>query len=63
VAAGAVRYVWPAISVPAVFAATLAGAAGAMLALRLVSPRTFRDLMRQLPDVRPVPRAARAQPG
>jgi O-antigen/teichoic acid export membrane protein/peptidoglycan/xylan/chitin deacetylase (PgdA/CDA1 family) len=63
VAAGAVRYVWPAISVPAVFAATLAGAAGAMLALRLVSPRTFRDLMRQLPDLLPVPRAARAQPG
>jgi lipopolysaccharide exporter len=61
--AGAVRYAWPAISVPAVLAATLAGAAGALLALRLASPRTFRDLMRQLPDLRPVPRAARAQPG
>jgi lipopolysaccharide exporter len=63
VAAGAVRYAWPAISVPALFAAALAGAAGAMLALRLASPQTFRDLMRQLPDLRPVPRAARAQPG
>jgi hypothetical protein len=47
-AAGAVRYGWPAISVPAVGAATLAGAAGALLALRLVSPRTFHDLAGQL---------------
>jgi lipopolysaccharide exporter len=62
-AAGAARYAWPAISVPAIASATVAGAAGAMLALRLASPLTFRDLVRQLQDLRPVPRAARAQPG
>jgi lipopolysaccharide exporter len=62
-AAGAARYAWPAISAPAIAAATVAGAAGAMLALRLVSPLTFRDLVRQLQGLRPVPRAARAQPG
>jgi lipopolysaccharide exporter len=61
-AAGAVRYAWPAISVPALVAAALAGAAGAMLALRLVSPPTFHDLAHQLRDMRPGARAARAQP-
>ena len=62
-AAGAARYAWPETSVPAIASATVAGAAGAMLALRLASPRTFRDLVRQLRDLRPVSRAARAQPG
>ena len=40
-AAGAVRYAWPAISVPAVAMAAVAGVAGALLALRLAAPRTF----------------------
>ena len=57
-AAGAVRYVWPAISVPATVTAAVAGVAGALLALRLSAPRTFVELMRQMGDL--FPRARRA---
>jgi hypothetical protein len=57
-AAGAVRYAWPAISVPATVTAAVAGVAGALLALRLSAPRTFVELMRQMGDL--FPRARRA---
>jgi O-antigen/teichoic acid export membrane protein/peptidoglycan/xylan/chitin deacetylase (PgdA/CDA1 family) len=60
-AAGAARLAWSAISVPAVVAATVAGAVGAMLALRVVSPRTFRDLVRQMRQLRPNARPAPAR--
>jgi lipopolysaccharide exporter len=56
VAAGAVRLTWPAASVPAAVAAALAGALGAVLALRLLAPGTFLDLVRQLRGLRPAPR-------
>jgi O-antigen/teichoic acid export membrane protein/peptidoglycan/xylan/chitin deacetylase (PgdA/CDA1 family) len=62
VGAGAVRLAWPAISFPALAAATIAGALGAMLALRLAAPRTFVDLVRQLRDLRPHARPAPARP-
>jgi hypothetical protein len=55
-AAGAVRLAWDATSVPAATAATLAGALGAVLALRLLAPASFVDLVRQLRGLRPAPR-------
>jgi O-antigen/teichoic acid export membrane protein/peptidoglycan/xylan/chitin deacetylase (PgdA/CDA1 family) len=57
-AAGFVRMTWPATSVPAVTVAAIAGALGAALALRLLAPRTFVDLVRQLRGLRPGPRHA-----
>jgi O-antigen/teichoic acid export membrane protein/peptidoglycan/xylan/chitin deacetylase (PgdA/CDA1 family) len=62
VGAGATRLAWPAISVPAVAAATAAGAVGAMLALRCVSPRTFRDLVLHTRELRPGARPSPARP-
>jgi hypothetical protein len=55
-AAGAVRLAWAATSVPAATTAALAGALGAVLALRLLAPGTFVDLVRQLRGLRPGPR-------
>jgi O-antigen/teichoic acid export membrane protein/peptidoglycan/xylan/chitin deacetylase (PgdA/CDA1 family) len=54
-AAGLVRLTWPATSVPAVTVAAVAGALGAALALRVLAPRTFVDLVRQLRALRPGP--------
>jgi PST family polysaccharide transporter len=54
--AGLVRLTWTAISVPAITAATLAGAVGAGLAVRLLAPATFVDVVRQLNGLRPTPR-------
>jgi PST family polysaccharide transporter len=61
-AAGLVRLTWPAISLPAVTAASLAGALGAVLALRLLAPRAYADLGRQLRALRPGPRGSPAHP-
>jgi lipopolysaccharide exporter len=61
-AAGLVRMTWPASSLPAVAVAALAGALGATLALRLLAPRTFVDLARQLRGLRPGPPHAPAGP-
>jgi PST family polysaccharide transporter len=55
-AAGAVRLTWSATTVPAATAAALAGALGAVLALRLLAPGAFVDLVRQLRGLRPAPR-------
>jgi O-antigen/teichoic acid export membrane protein len=52
-AGGLVRVTWPAISVPAAAVAAIASALGAALALRLLAPRTFVDLVRQLRGLRP----------
>jgi lipopolysaccharide exporter len=60
--AGAVRYAWPAISLPATTTAALAGAGGALLVLRLSAPRTFVDLMHQMHDLRPRARRAATAP-
>jgi O-antigen/teichoic acid export membrane protein/peptidoglycan/xylan/chitin deacetylase (PgdA/CDA1 family) len=60
--AGAVRYVWPAVSLPATMVAALAGTAGALLVLRLSAPRTFVELMHQLSDLRPRSRPAATAP-
>jgi hypothetical protein len=62
VGAGAMRLAWPAISIPAVAAAAAAGMIGAMLALRCVSPRTFRDLVLHTRDLRPGARPSPARP-
>jgi PST family polysaccharide transporter len=61
-AAGLVRLTWPAISVPAGTVAAVAGALGAALALRLLAPRTFVDLVRQLRGLRPGVRHAPVRP-
>ena len=50
--AGAVRLLWPALSLPALIAATAAGALGALLVLRTAAPSTFRDLLRQARGLR-----------
>jgi PST family polysaccharide transporter len=60
--AGAMRYVWPAVSVPATVAAAAAGALGALVALRLSAPRTFVDLVAQARDLRPGARRAATAP-
>jgi lipopolysaccharide exporter len=60
--AGAVRYAWPANSLPATTVAALAGAGGALLVLRLSAPRTFVDLMHQMRDLRPRARRAATAP-
>ena len=61
-AAGFVRLTWPATSVPAVTVAAIAGALGAALALRLLAPRTFVELARQLRGLRRGPRHAPVGP-
>ena len=61
-AAGLVRLTWPATSVPAVTVAAIAGALGAALALRLLAPGTFVDLVGQLRGLRPGPRHAPVRP-
>jgi lipopolysaccharide exporter len=43
--AGAVRLLWPALSLPALVAGSLAGAGGGVLCLRIVAPETL-DLLR-----------------
>jgi lipopolysaccharide exporter len=60
--AGAVRYAWPASSLPATTMAALAGASGALLVLRLSAPRTFVDLVHQMRDLRPRARRAATAP-
>jgi hypothetical protein len=47
---------------PAVAVATVAGALGAVLALRLLAPGTFVDLVRQLRGLRPGSRPAPVRP-
>ena len=62
VAAGLVRLAWPTTSVPAVTVAAVAGALGAALSLRVLAPRTFVDLVRQLRTLRPGPRHPPVRP-
>jgi O-antigen/teichoic acid export membrane protein len=61
-AAGAVRYTWPAISLPAMVTAAMAGTGGALLALRFSAPRTFVDVMQGMGDLRPRARRAATAP-
>jgi lipopolysaccharide exporter len=49
---GAVRLLWPALSVPALLAATAAGSLGAALALRALAPDTYRDVLCQARGLR-----------
>lgn len=51
--AGLVRLAWPAASVASIVPAAAAGALGAALALRLLAPQTFDDLVRQVRGLRP----------
>jgi len=50
--AGAVRLLWPELSMPALLAATAAGTLGAFLALRTFAPQTYRDVVRQARGLR-----------
>ncbi|MDX6720873.1 MAG: hypothetical protein QOJ63_3127 [Solirubrobacteraceae bacterium] len=49
---GAVRLLWPQLSVPALLAATAAGSLGAALALRTLAPGTYRDVLYQARGLR-----------
>jgi O-antigen/teichoic acid export membrane protein/peptidoglycan/xylan/chitin deacetylase (PgdA/CDA1 family) len=49
---GAVRILWPELSLPALLAATASGALGGVLALRTSAPQTYRDALRQARDLR-----------
>jgi hypothetical protein len=49
---GAVRLLWPQLSVPALLAATAAGSLGAVLALRTLAPGTYRDVVSQARGLR-----------
>jgi lipopolysaccharide exporter len=49
---GAVRLLWPQLSVPALLAATAAGSLGAVLALRTFAPGTYRDVVSQARGLR-----------
>jgi PST family polysaccharide transporter len=55
--AGAVRLLWPQPSAAALVAATVAGALGAVVALRMLAPQTYRDVVRQARGMRRRPRA------
>ena len=52
VGAGAVRILWPEVSLAAAVAASLAGALGAVVALRTLAPDTYRDVARQARGLR-----------
>jgi PST family polysaccharide transporter len=52
VGAGAVRMLWPEVSLAAAAAASLAGALGGVVALRTLAPRTYRDVARQARGLR-----------
>jgi PST family polysaccharide transporter len=49
---GAVRLLWPRLSVPALLAATAAGSLGAVLLLRALAPGTYRDVLCQARGLR-----------
>jgi O-antigen/teichoic acid export membrane protein/peptidoglycan/xylan/chitin deacetylase (PgdA/CDA1 family) len=49
---GAVRILWPELSLPALLAATASGALGGVFALRTSAPRTYRDVVRQARGLR-----------
>jgi O-antigen/teichoic acid export membrane protein/peptidoglycan/xylan/chitin deacetylase (PgdA/CDA1 family) len=50
--AGGVRLLWTDLSLPALIVATIAGTIGAGLALRAMSPATYRDVVRQARGMR-----------
>jgi len=50
IGAGAVRHLWPSLSIGPVAVGCLAGLAGGLLTLRVLAPGTISDLRAQLPD-------------
>ncbi|HEV2815347.1 MAG TPA: oligosaccharide flippase family protein [Solirubrobacteraceae bacterium] len=59
-AAGAVRLSWPDASLGPLLAGTAAGAAGGALAVRVLAPGAWRQVLHQFADIREMRRAASA---